>query len=243
MKILYLPQEQDHEIGTVLSLPREDSHHITHVLRLPAGARLAVSDGRQWVYTAELMIESAPKRVALRLLKRSAIDKPRHRLHLHLSPVPKPIAEDLLRRAAEWGITSLEWTLYERSEIFWEYAKVASRFEKVTQEAIKSTGRPLVPTLTSPILFREAMAHTADAGLHLFGHIHPQGAQTLAALDLVDVADCHLWIGPQGDFTQHERETMTAAGYVPITLGRYIYRIESAAAIFIIQLQSRLAGL
>ena len=38
-----------------------------------------------------------------------------------------------------------------------------------------------------------------------------------------------VWIGPEGDFTLEELEAIQAAGALPISLGRLVLRVETAA--------------
>jgi 16S rRNA (uracil1498-N3)-methyltransferase len=38
-----------------------------------------------------------------------------------------------------------------------------------------------------------------------------------------------VWIGPEGDFTPEELEAIQAAGALPISLGRLVLRVETAA--------------
>ena len=38
-----------------------------------------------------------------------------------------------------------------------------------------------------------------------------------------------VWIGPEGDFTPEELNTIQAAGALPISLGRLVLRVETAA--------------
>jgi 16S rRNA (uracil1498-N3)-methyltransferase len=38
-----------------------------------------------------------------------------------------------------------------------------------------------------------------------------------------------IWIGPEGDFTLEELRAIEAAGAKPITLGRLVLRVETAA--------------
>jgi 16S rRNA (uracil1498-N3)-methyltransferase len=38
-----------------------------------------------------------------------------------------------------------------------------------------------------------------------------------------------VWVGPEGDFTAAETEAIKSHGVVPITLGRLILRVETAA--------------
>ncbi len=38
----------------------------------------------------------------------------------------------------------------------------------------------------------------------------------------------HLWIGPEGGFSDHENECLAECGVMPISVGDYTLRIETA---------------
>jgi len=38
-----------------------------------------------------------------------------------------------------------------------------------------------------------------------------------------------VWIGPEGDFTPEELDAIRASGALPISLGRLVLRVETAA--------------
>lgn len=243
MKILVIPELVSREIGELLPLPEKERHHCTHVLRLEAGARLQVSDGERYFYTGHLTDDAS-----LLITEKTAIPLPRHRLHIHLSPLPKEIAEELLRRLAEWGVHSVHWTIMARSETFWREEKQAvlfQRWQRLMLEAVKATGRPRVPILHAPQSFKAALEEfkTSSTCSHIFGCTIPQVSLELSRWAFPQEGDIHVWIGPKGDFSDSEMADMRQHGFTPITLGKYIYRIESIVLLFTSQLQGKAMNL
>jgi len=65
----------------------------------------------------------------------------------------------------------------------------------------------------------------AQQGLRVF--LDPHGAQTLADLQPED-GNLTLLSGPEGGFSERERELARAAGFVPVRMGSRILRSETA---------------
>lgn len=240
MKILYLSESTHaYEIGDKIPLSASDTHHCLNVLRLKSGAPLTASDGRCFIYsgTLSIVVKHTEKNCFIEVKRKEKLEENRPRVHLHLSPIPKAMAETLLRYCTELGVYAVHWTLYERSQPHWTYAKVAGRFHKILQEAIKSTGRPTLPKLIPPTAFKIALA--ASVGVSLFGCTDPTRSLPLTNLNIPQFDDTHIWIGPEGDLSPAETEALVTRQAIPVSLGRTIYKVDTASLILLIQLNCK----
>lgn len=229
MKILHLDLDRAYAVGEAIALPPEELHHCRHVLRLAPGTRFQVSDGRSWRYEGEFHGNTVI------VTQATAIPPLTRPLHLHVSPLVKDLSEGILRRATELGVSDVHWTLFKRSELLWQYDKVATRWERLMREAVKASGRERVPRVHAPKSFDSACV---ASGMHVVGSLEP-GRVQVVQLDFPSQGEIHLWIGPTGDFTSDELSALKTWA-IPVSLGRYVYRVEMAMTIATILIQQRL---
>lgn len=231
MKILHLSLRQSYDLGELIPLPEEEAHHLRHVLRHGEGALLAISDGERWFYQGLLC------GTAIRVTTRKELTEPKRSVFLYVSPIAKVATEELLRRATELGVVALYFVEYQRSERHWDFSKIEGRWQRLLREAAKSTGRGRLPRLHPPRPFAEWMREWPE-GTHIVASL--PSATPLVADMLGDVGPLHLWLGPEGDFTENERDLFLRQKSILVTLGKYVYRTEIASIIFIIKIQELL---
>jgi 16S rRNA (uracil1498-N3)-methyltransferase len=102
------------------------------------------------------------------------------------------------------------------------------RWERVAREAVKQCGRTLVPVVESPRPFGAALG---DAGVHEAAWLlWERGGTPLARLAarVGRPRRLLLVVGPEGGFTDDEREAAESAGLALVGLGPRILRAESA---------------
>lgn len=234
MKIVQLSLAHSYLPGDLIPLPEEEAHHLIHVLREQEGAAMTVSDGERWLYHGKRC------GAAIQVGEREALARPERPLSLYLSPIAKGPTEELLRRATELGVADLHFVEYRRSERHWDYHKIEARWHRLLREAVKSTGRGRLPRLHPPRPLTEWI-HEWPEGTHLVASL--PSSTPLATDMLGNAGPLHLWLGPEGDFTDDEIAVLLRQKSLPITLGNYIYRTEIAALISIIIIQDLLKEL
>lgn len=129
----------------------------------------------------------------------------------------------LVEKAVELGVARLSPLITERSVVDPRGSKL-DRLRKTVVEASKQSGRSRLMDVDAPSPLR-AFLERAD-GLRLIAD--PEGAWPESWPSIVRGQVVRLAVGPEGGFSDAERETALSLGWRPIRLGPHILRIETA---------------
>jgi 16S rRNA (uracil1498-N3)-methyltransferase len=210
-------------------LPEAEARHASQVLRMASGDAAVVFDGTGRAAGVELT-EVAKKRVAFRRLHEWREVRPRPEIHLIVALIRNERFDWLVQKATELGASSIRPVAAERSVVKIAAADVEKRRNKWRQiavEAAKQCGHVVLPEIF-PVSRPEEAFRAAPSGLRGIPAVQVGGVglgDFLAGeADAVTFA-----IGPEGDWTEAERRTAEACGFVPIDLGKHVLRSETAA--------------
>ena len=199
--------------------PREEAH-LFRILRARPGETVAVLDGHGMVGTA--VVE--PER-QLRLESKHAVPPPSRRLHLYFAPPKKQKLDVLLKQAVELGVHELVPVLCERSVVQPGESSVPGRWIDLLFEACKQSCNPFLPAVANPLPFTAALARARETCDALLVGSNRTGVFP----ELGTASDVAFFVGPEGGFTDAETEAMFAAGAVPLRIGEWTLRVETAA--------------
>lgn len=208
------------------SLDQEESRHIVKVLRRQAGDRLYITNGKGYLFTAEIL-EASPKRCTARVLEARKTPPPHFELHLAVAP-PKRVErfQWFLEKATEIGVSRITPLLCERSE---RETLPVERLQRVIQEAMKQSLQTFLPELEEPIPF-SAFLDREQPVIKLIAHCEEGEKSDLKRRVPAD-KDVVVLIGPEGDFTPSEIRAALQRGFEPVTLGKNRLRTETAALV------------
>ena len=103
------------------------------------------------------------------------------------------------------------------------------RYRKASAEAAKQCGRPWWMQVAPLTPFEQVLAAHAEAGLRLLAD--PAGEPTSAvAHGLAGVETAVVLIGPEGGFTDEEKQAARSAGFVSWRFAEHVLRVETAGA-------------
>ena len=207
----------------------EEARHLTRVLRVEAGQRYEISDNRH-LYLAE--IETARKEsVVFRTLERLPEAPAFARFELYAALVKFDRFEWMVEKATELGVTEIVPVEATRSDRGLEKAaaKRVERWRRIALEASQQARRRHLPEIAEPVPLARALARTATCRYVL--DERPGAAPLLKALPAGRSAQDTVAIltGPEGGWTEEERDLFTAAGWTAVSMGPLILRAETAA--------------
>ena len=106
-----------------------------------------------------------------------------------------------------------------------------SRWQAIAESAAKQSKRTLVPEISLPLSYSEAMKQAENLDLFLVPYESKRGMEaTIEALSLIKKgSSVGILIGPEGGFEEAEVEKAFSAGGKVISLGSRILRTETAA--------------
>ena len=109
------------------------------------------------------------------------------------------------------------------------------KWQQVAVEAIKQSGAAWLPRVDAPLPLAQYLARRDPFDLVLAGSLQPERRHPRACLDEFRAAhggppkNVGIWVGPEGDFAPGELAAILAAGAQPVSLGRLVLRVETAA--------------
>ncbi len=199
-----------------------DAEHLVRVLRAEAGQRYEISDNRD-VYLAE--ITSARKSaVCFEVIEKLAPQAELPPAVLAVALIKFDRLEWLVEKATELGVAEILFFEAVRTErgLLQAARKRIARWEKIALEASQQARRAHLPRL-SETNWKSVLA---IGGVKLLLDENP-------AAPLLQKAGgrAALLVGPEGGWTDGEREEALAAGCQPCSLGPTILRTETAALV------------
>lgn len=231
MRRLYLAPEEF--AATDVRLTGARAKRLSGVLRLRAGAALRVFDGRGAERVARV-VRSGRAVTALELGETVApLPEPRVAVTL-VCAFPRGARGDwIVEKTTELGVVRIVPLRSDRSVLAAGSGRLA-RWRRVAIEAAEQCGRAVVPEFGGEpppgsvglVADRERSVHVREA----LG-----GAAGAAAVTL--------FVGPEGGWSDREREEHAAAGRVGVTLGPRTLRVETAAVVGVAQVLETTGGL
>jgi 16S rRNA (uracil1498-N3)-methyltransferase len=207
----------------------EDARHLTRVLRVEVGQRYEISDNRN-VYLAE--IETARKEhVMFRTLEKLPAPPAAPALILCAAIIKFDHFEWMIEKATELGVAKIIPVEAARTERGLERAahKRIDRWRRIALEASQQSRRAFLPEIGEPSNVQGALSVPA---MHRYALDEiPGGVPLATALPQVRALEESLamLVGPEGGWTDDEREAFTQAGWTPVSLGPLVLRAETAA--------------
>jgi len=213
-------------VTDTITLTGDELHH-ARVLRLREGEEVEVFDGRGAIALARLE-DAATLRVVAPIAAREsplAID-------LAMAIINLDKFELVLQKATELGVRSIIPLVTERVEIRAErYRGKGERWEKIVFEAVKQSGRGVIPRVEAPTEFEKALDRE---GVKLF--FDADAAPTTCPPSPTSVT---VFIGPEGGWTDNEIALALARECVIERLGPRRLRAETAAIAACVVVEAR----
>ena len=235
MHRFYLPPGSTR--GDALRLEGREAHHALHVLRLKRGECVTVLDGAGHKLSCE--VENCSREsLTMRVTKKNFIPATPCSITL-FQAVPKgKIIESIIQKAVELGVRRIVPLLTEHVVTQLDDKDRANKREKWQQvaiEAIKQCGAAWLPKIEMPMTPAQFLAHGEKFDLSLVGSLQTERRHPRECFREFEAKHGRLpqsigvWIGPEGDFTLDELKTIQTSGALPISLGRLVLRVETAA--------------
>jgi 16S rRNA (uracil1498-N3)-methyltransferase len=235
MHHFYLPPERCAD--ATLRLEGREAHHALHVLRLKNGECVTVLDGAGHEFTCE--VENCSREsLTMRITKKNFIPAPPCSITLFQAVPRGKIIESIIQKAVELGVRRIAPLLTERVITRLDdkdAPEKQGKWQQVAVEAIKQCGAAWLPKIEKPMTPAQFLARGEKFDLSLVGSLQTERRHPRECFREFEAKHGHLpqsigvWIGPEGDFTPGELKAIQAGGALPISLGRLVLRVETAA--------------
>jgi 16S rRNA (uracil1498-N3)-methyltransferase len=208
--------------GALLTLEGSQANYLLAVMRLGAGDKVKLFDDRSGEWLAEI-VESAKKRVTLRITEHLREREQVPDLWLVFAPVKRGRIDWIVEKATELGAARLlpvvtQRTIVDRTN--------SDRLRAHIIEAAEQCERTALPELADPQKLDALLKSWPAERALLFAD--EQGGEPM--LKVAAPGPAALLIGPEGGFTDAEREAIRALPQArAVSLGPRILRAETAA--------------
>ena len=208
-------------------LEGDEAKHLSQVLRIQPGAAVTVFDGLGNHAQARVLSVSK-QRVDLMLELAESVPTSLPDITL-AQAIPKGKNMDwIVQKAVELGVSRIQ-PLVTRHTIVSPGGDKAEKWRRTALEACKQCGQFTIPIIEDPLPFTEWLANRPSADLEVIASLadNPRNfRETLKSHP--DLESITLAIGPEGDFSPEETAAALTAGFVPVTLGDLVLRVETA---------------
>ena len=214
--------------GEITAITGSDAHHIARVLRMKVGETVTLCDSQGVDYVCEITSLN-DNEVGLRVRERlPSVTEPTVRVTLYQGLPKSEKMEWIIQKCVEIGITRIVPVAMSRCVVKLTAAdgeKKRVRWQKIAAGAAEQSGRGIIPEVTAPITFEQALKDVRNIPTVTF---YEGGGQPLSELIGEHTEELAIVIGPEGGFALSEIEKLQANGASIATLGKRILRCETA---------------
>jgi 16S rRNA (uracil1498-N3)-methyltransferase len=229
---IFLPRQL--EPGDTCAVLEDQTRYLQSVLRMQEGDSLMVFNGSDWEYDA-VVGRSQAGAITLEIRNKRPI--PRDEIEITLcQAIPKLEKMDgIIRHATELGARRIIPFLAERSIPRWPAAKrpqKQERWRKIAVEAARQCGRTDVPEIGEIVSFAGMLGDLPNGALGLIPWEEEAGLgirELLRNPRYDGTKRFQMAIGPEGGFAKDEIDQARRAGFLAVSLGRRVLRVETAA--------------
>lgn len=219
-------------VNKITLFDKKQLHHLVTVMRHREGDTIFVFDGVAKEYECKID-KLARDRMDLTIL---GVRKNTHNRAPGVSlacAIPKKAKMDyIVEKVTELGVERIIPLKTERTYFEVQGQRLEnklSRWQGIIKEASKQSARIRLPSLSPVILFDNAIKQAKDYDLAVIPHL---GAGNKGLKDVISNfkgKSIIVFIGPEGDFSAAEINRAKGNGCIPVSLGEFILKVDTAA--------------
>ena len=216
---------QEFFLNKKIILEKSSSHHLIKVLRKKEGDELVLFDGKgnsclgviSKIYRSEVQLDVID---IFKKSLRSGIE-----INLGQSLIKNDPFNLTIQKATELGVTSFHPLITDRSELKIKMTRNRSlRWNLIARGACEQCGENWLPIIEDPIKL-DRWAENEESKIKIV--LYPNADNKISDFKYKDSVS--LAIGPEGDFSDYEVDSLTEKGFIPVSIGKRILRAETAA--------------
>ena len=207
--------------GVAIALDANQANYLGNVLRLGVGAELLIFDGLSGEWMAHIA-DAGKKRMTLAVDRQTRESESIPDVWHAFAPVKRAQTDWLVEKSTELGVARLIPVMTQRTVT--ERVRL-DRLESIAIEAAEQCGRTRVPQIVEPTSLKR-LIEELDPARHLY-FADEGGGEPVASTFAEGPA--LILVGPEGGFTEEERQLVRGSGASAISLGPRILRAETAA--------------
>lgn len=224
--------ESDKVQNNRIIIDTEDVQHIKRVLRLNIGDIITVSDSKSTDYECEIT-EIEKETVVCNIVNEQANDTESNIKITVFQALPKGSKmEYIIQKNTELGAVRFVPVSLSRCVVKLENKesdKKVQRWQKISDEAAKQSGRGILPEVSAVCDLKIAVNDMKQSDLYFVPYESEDKHTLKSLLKDSNAKTISFLIGPEGGFSPEEISYITNEGVPLITLGKRILRTETAS--------------
>ena len=210
-------------LNLIAKLDKSQSHYVNKVMRVKANETFSLFNSNgEWAAKVKKITKGIVEFIVTKQLRQKENTK---EIWLAFSPIKSNYFNFMIQKATELGITKFLPIIFDRTIV----RKInKDRLEKIIIEAAEQSNRISVPLIEKPQNLKNFLSENENKINLIFTDLNSQNKK----LDLKRLSKnpiC-LIIGPEGDFSESEREEILSfEGVKPLKINENILRSETAA--------------
>ena len=217
--------DQHFAVNKKIILEKSSTPHLLKVLRKKEGDEIILFDGKG---NSCLGVISSLNKSQLELEIIELFDKTLRsgiKISLGQSLIKSDPLNFIIQKATELGVASFYPLITDRSVIKLKMTKNrALKWSLIARGACEQCGENWLPIIENPMKL-DKWAEVEKSKIKIV--LYPHATNKISDLDYKDSVS--LAIGPEGDFTDYEVDSLIEKGFIPVTIGQRILRAETAA--------------
>ncbi len=203
---------------------RELVHQIKDVLDLKPAEQIIVVPGDGTELLSEI-VSVGVKEISLKIIKKQP-SKPasKRTVALYCALLKRDNFEWVVQKATEAGASEIVPVITDRTV---KLGFNKARTEKIAKEASEQSHRGTVPVIREPVPFEKALDEVKPEAAFFLDFAPKQ----LTPNDVAETGSVALLVGPEGGWSEAERERAKQAGLAIRSLGAPVLRGETAAVV------------
>lgn len=224
MQRLYV--ENDLQPGSQIEVASQAAHYLSHVLRLKDGDEILAFNGRDGEWKSRLKPEGK-KRLLLMPFEQTRLQPSPSDLVYCFAPLKQGRLDYMVQKAVEMGAGVLQPVVTQHTQV----PKLATdRVRANAIEAAEQCGVLSLPECREATRFDRFIDQWDETRRLIFCDEGHESDNPLTILQAMDPGPAALLIGPEGGFSEGERQTLRKLPFVTaIPLGPRILRADTAA--------------
>lgn len=222
---------QDPSSDTVIVTDKKQVNHLKNALRLKAGEKVCLFDGRGNEYISE--VESVlPAKVSFRIRDKRLICASQCGLTIACAIPKKAKMDDIIDKLTQIGVDRIIPMETRHVIVKLDKGKKSERllrWKKIALAASQQSQRNVIPQIDPVRNIDEVLLNERDYDLKLIPHLSGERASLREVIEKQNPKNILVFIGPEGDFHEKEIGLAMESGCIPVTLGRNVLRVDTAA--------------
>ena len=203
-------------------LSKEHTHYVVNVMRLKRGSSINLFN-KEGEWRCEIIFLDKD-RVEVKFLEKIKQSNDLSKIELAICLIKKSPMETIFQKATELGVKKITPLISERTEI---KELNYDRAKKIVIEATEQSNQLNPPEISEVTKFKDFLKNVNSTTKILFADVNSK--KNLTSEDFKDIKSICILIGPEGDFSPAERESIFKnQAVIPFTLSKNILRSDTA---------------